>query len=142
MTGVTPASGAGSRSAEMRRAGRMIRATVWHAAREMPRTPRDRTPKNVSEQSEQLGADDGNRTRMASLEVGESVRIMHADQWCDLPASAREIPRFTRANGTLMARRQRQRAAVTRGGPAHLDLVLQPPLVPIPSLLRDTGTEN
>jgi hypothetical protein len=46
----------------------MIRATVWHAAREMPRIPRDRTAKNVSEQSEQMGADEGNRTRMTSLE--------------------------------------------------------------------------
>jgi hypothetical protein len=50
----------------------MIRATVWHMrgtpSLSAPSMAHGRTPKNVSDQLESMRADDGNRTRMTSLE--------------------------------------------------------------------------
>jgi hypothetical protein len=50
----------------------MISAGVWHVCgTPVPSAPHmawDRTPKKITDQQEKTGADDGNRTRMTSLE--------------------------------------------------------------------------
>lgn len=73
-----------------------------------------------------IGGSDGVKPALSAWEFNEIVRIIQNDQHSSLPLSAREIPRFTGANGTLMARRQRQRAAVTRWGDRGGLSVLQP----------------
>jgi hypothetical protein len=59
----------------------MIRATVWHVCGTpvltTPRTASDRTPKKVFDQQELTRADDGNRTRMTSLEGWGSTIELH-----------------------------------------------------------------
>jgi hypothetical protein len=59
----------------------MIRATVWHVrgtpSLSTPCMAHGRTPKNVFDQLESMRADDGNRTRMTSLEGWGSTIELH-----------------------------------------------------------------
>ena len=59
----------------------MIRAAVWHVRGTPSLSAQSmacgRTPKNVSDQPESMRADDGNRTRMTSLEGWGSTIELH-----------------------------------------------------------------
>jgi hypothetical protein len=83
--------------------------TVWHVCgtprQNMPRTPGDRTPKNVPDQPGNYRAGDGNRTRMTSLEGVWRTGVRAAELETLMLLGSRGCLLITVANGPLMARR-------------------------------------
>ena len=72
----------------------MRTATVWHVCGTRPTGTRQtgsiRTPNNRADQQEKTGADDGNRTRMTSLEGAWRPAVTVAELGGSLFASGRD----------------------------------------------------
>ncbi len=94
----------------------MRKTTVWHVcgtrAPVNPETSPIRTPKNAADQQEKTRADDGNRTRMTSLEGWSSAIELHPRDGRpdagDRPKVAYRLAPLFRTTGTPVTPRMRQ----------------------------------